>query len=545
MRIYFDTDDERAFVASLTQYALNPSGDSRREEDEDDPDAAAWDEQWEEHKRHMRELDEAEEQRPEVQAAIQANENRLRRFEAEAEAEQAKAEKVEARRREWARVQEKWRNALDRVTFGNESYAVDEWSLNLGIAIDGDDPREQKRLRQMVLKGNITSLLGRQLEGADLVRMRNRLLGTYDALPPPKVLWDRLHAEAAQERRWLVSGLWPWGHKPMLGGNKGAGKTPVVIDLVASLIIPGRKFLNYFEVPEMSDEDFGAGIWLINAETPAEDMDGALSRELAGYSNIGEDYVHVEHLQEDFGGPHMFDLTNPEIYALWFDRLNECTVCDGDDNQPPFVVIVDGLTAILGGSTSRYGEWYAKFRELMYALDIPNALVTVHNTMAGGHPMGGVEAAAGADGVWRYSSDNQDNPFSKRRFSAAPRFLPFAVPPSLVTMGDDERLTLHPKDRSRKSSSSSSSSSSSPDETSGADDSAQEPAAPITELVLAYVRGCNALGNGPTLTQVRSNVAARNVDVDAVVVALVKENELEERARPQRGGGKSYWVIGS
>jgi AAA domain len=465
------------------------------------------------------------------------------------EAERAEREKAEAeiREREAEKRQHEelveqilanWRSAPDRITYGGRSYAVEQWYDNRESAEEKQQQQRLDFLLKMAKKGTITNRRGQQLEGPALDRMRVRLLGTYDSIPGSQHL---MSASPSSERRWLIPGLWPWGTIPMLGGNKGAGKTKLVTDLVIPLIVPGRKFLNRFEVPEVPDKDFGSGLWLVNAETPTEDLDGALRPELdhrvegSGGSFWPAEFVHVEHL-ELLGGPQMFDLTDPKIYDLWFNRLIECSMCDGEDDQPPFVVIVDGLTAILGGSTSRYGEWYAKFRLLMRSLDIPNALVVVHNTMAGGHPMGGVEAAAGADGVWTYSSDNPDDPFSKRRFSVRPRIGGVAIPPTQVTLDSDGRLTLKSKQTKVDSPATPTESPSAETETT----EAIEPTA--AELVLDYVQRCNANGYGPTQRQVRENVAARDSEVDAATSELVENDKLEVRPRVGRGGGKSYWV---
>ncbi len=471
---------------------------------------------------------EAEQKKREAAAAV------------EWEAHRAEREQAEAEQRENDRIEAEWRQAPDRINLGRQSYAVRQWRLLVEDAARTGSSRGLEGLLEMALKGVITDRRGRRLDGAALDRMRHRLLGTYDHLPQSRVFADRLGVGSTPDRRWLITGLLPWGTYPMLGGNPKAGKTTLVVDLVPSLIVPGRKFLDYFEVPEVPEEDFGAGLWLINAETPAEDLDGALRREL-GHLIDGtwypSEFVHVEHLQEDLGGPRMFDLTDPTVYDMWFHRLTECSVCDGSDFAPPFMLILDGLTAVLDGSTARYGEWYSKFRQLMHAVDIPNALAVGHNVMSGEHLMGGVESMAGPDGLMTYSSVNPDDPVSKRRFSVRPRLGGVAIPPTEVTISDDGRLRWNPKGKGRSP-------------TVPSDQLAPQPSAPLEparttrDLVVEYVRGCNALGHGPSLTEVRANVPGRNPEVDQAVNDLVREGVLEVRARKQRGGGHAYWLRG-
>jgi hypothetical protein len=492
-----------------------------------------------EREKHRAEREEAERAEREKSEALDREIKEIRERQ-RAEREKAEADE-QAEKQRVAQILEEWRRMPDRITLGRQSYAVEQWRL-LRDAAQADGSRRLEDLLEMAQEGTITDRRGQRLEGAALDRMRHRLLMTYDELPQSRVFWDRLRAaRSTPDRRWLIPSLWPWGHIPMFGGNKGAGKTTVVADLVPSLIVPGRKFLNHFEVPEVPEEDFGAGVWLINAETPAEDLDEALKPGLSYRFESGEwasEYVHVEHLQEDFGGPQMFDLTNSEIYELWFNRLIECSVCDGEDDHPPFALIVDGLTAILGGSTARYGEWYAKFRQLMRALDIPNALAVVHNTMAGGHPMGGVEAAAGADGLWTYSSDDPDSPFSKRRFSISPRLGGVALPPTPIIF-EGGRLTLKPKKATAAE----------PPhlvEVAGPVEAAvtePETFEPTTaDLVLEYIVRCNGQGQGPSVRQIRENVPGRSPEIDAAIAQLAKAGKLIEEKRAGRGGGKAYWV---
>jgi AAA domain len=297
-------------------------------------------------------------------------------------------------------------------------------------------PERRARLDLAVAEGEILGLDGKPLTGRVLQRVRDRLLGTYDGLPKATLASDR---RAPAERRMLIPGLWPWDTIPMFGGNPKAGKTTLAVDLVHSLVVPGHRFLSHFGAVELTEDELGRGVWLINAETPREDLEQVLLPALdvgvvGGHSAL--DAVTVAHL-EDMGGAQSFDLTDPATYERWAHELVDCWECEGLDDWTPVVVIVDGLTAILhaaGKGIEEYGQWYAAFRRLMHELDVPNALVVAHNTLAGGHLMGGVEAQAGADALWVYSSDNPDNPTSTRRFSVVPRLGGVPIPPMEVRL---------------------------------------------------------------------------------------------------------------
>lgn len=301
---------------------------------------------------------------------------------------------------------------------------------------------------EMVGEGTILGRDDEPLTGAALERVRARLLGRYADLPRPAAFSASRRTSEAQ--RWLIPGLWPWGTIPMLGGNPKAGKTTLVVDLVASLAVPGRRFLGGFEAAQMTEEEREQGIWLINAETSALALEEALRPDLdvdvvhQGHTFAASQGLNIDHLEE-FGGAQMFDVTDPGTYEWWAHRLIDCEWCDGsDDFPPPIVVIVDGLTAILqaaGKGVEAYGQWYAAFRRLMREVDVPNALVVGHSTLVGSHLMGGVEAQAGADGLWTYSSDNADDPGSKRRFGVRPRMGGVAVVPTEVRMVEG-RLVL-------------------------------------------------------------------------------------------------------
>ncbi|HEU5025240.1 MAG TPA: AAA family ATPase [Spirillospora sp.] len=300
---------------------------------------------------------------------------------------------------------------------------------------------------ELIREGALTRDDGTPITGRPAQRVRDRLLGTYDHLPR----WGDRDRRDEAPRRMLIPGLWPWGHIPVLGGNAKAGKTTIVADLAKALVLPGYRFLGHFDPvegleypnPDRDDEDDvpppdrnrGRGVVLINAETPRDDMEAAVGTD-RGWGSFTPDALRVAHL-EDMGGASWFDVTDPEKYDRWAHELTACEECDGSDELPPFAVIVDGVTAILGGDMNRYGEWYAAFRRLLREIDVPNGLAVFHNTMSGGHPMGGVGSQTGADGLWRYSSGDSDDPASSRWFSVNPRLGGVPIRPTKVVLSEE------------------------------------------------------------------------------------------------------------
>ena len=255
--------------------------------------------------------------------------------------------------------------------------------------------------------------------------------------------WRR-RGEAADGGRWVIPGLWRWGHIPQLTGQPKVGKTTAVVDLTASLLIPGRRFLDHFDSAGLTQDDRERGIWLINAETPPDDLNAELTDAFEGVPEEVCELLDVKHLQKE-GGAATFDLTEPELFDQWAYNLTSCWECDRSDDWTPSVVIVDGLTAILaaaGKGVEHYSLWYAKFRSLMTELRVPNALVVGHSTLTGNHSMGGTEALAGPDGLWTYASDNVDNPRATRRFSVTPRMGGAVVPPLRVVRNESGRLVV-------------------------------------------------------------------------------------------------------
>ncbi|WP_345801936.1 AAA family ATPase [Microbacterium sp. AZCO] len=244
------------------------------------------------------------------------------------------------------------------------------------------------------------------------------------------------HLSGSEGRRFLIEDLWPWGTYPMIGGAYKAGKTTLVADLVASLLVPERPFLGRFGVT-LTEEERQRGIVVINAETPAEDFENAL---LAAGIDPHEMFLNVYHLDE-LGGPGQFDLTNPANFDEWEREFVQCNDCWGEDFWTPAVVIVDGVTAILGGP-DRYGEWYGAFKRLMKSADIPNAIATGHNAAGTRHLFNATAAMAGPDGVWSYTTARPDDPKSRRDLSVLARVGGVAMPETRVRVDDEGRLTI-------------------------------------------------------------------------------------------------------
>jgi hypothetical protein len=282
--------------------------------------------------------------------------------------------------------------------------------------------------------GRFLSPDGSVMPEANARRLRHRILGTYGFHALSR---DRVQVPPG---RWLIPGLWRWGHIPMLAGNPKAGKTSLLIEMTAALLIPGYRFLGTFEPAELTDDERERGVWLFNAETPAGDFNEGL--EAVGLS-LDDERLHVVHLEFEGGEASALDLTDPEHYARWEFDLIQCWECQGEDDQAPIAVLVDGLTAILSNDMTRYGTWYHEFRSLMRSLDVPNAIASGHATQAGGHLMGGVEAQAQADGLWTYSSMSADDTTSKRYFSVRPRLGGAAVPRTQIVMEDGRLLAKH------------------------------------------------------------------------------------------------------
>ena len=405
---------------------------------------------------------------------------------------------------------------MTTVTFTREgratTHTLDEW-YDLWM-VSSDHQRDQ--MREWASEAEVTSDDGTPLTGATLFRMRQRLvsrcvssglaLGSPVAKPKPP-------------QRPLIPGLMQYGTIPTLGGPPKVGKTTLLVNLTAALVVPGFRFLDYFEPVELTDEERESGVWLINAETPPVALEAELK---ALIPEEHRRYLHVWHLETE-GGAGTFDLTDPDLYDEWMLRLTSCEDCDGSDDWGPMAVLVDGMTAFLaasGKSTSAYGLWYAQFRRLMREVGTPNAIASGHNVMRGGHLMGGVEASAPGDGLWSYDLGKG----GARVFSVRPRLGGPEVPKMRVTMHEG-RLVVKAK----------------PKQVEPVERSA--PAVPMRERVLAYVAERNAEGVGPSQRGVRAAVEGDNKAVDTALADLVREGVLMTKPRAGRGGGMAYWAV--
>lgn len=313
-------------------------------------------------------------------------------------------------------------------------YDYDDWSEREGV-----DPDIQAARDQIIREGVLLLPSGEPMPEREARWTRGMLLGEASGwLRVPEGL-KRL--SGPEGRRHLIEGLWPWGTYPMIAGTYKAGKTTLIADLVASLLVPGRPFLGRFPVTLTQDER-DRGIIVINAETPAEDFENAL---LEAGVDPDDPRVNVYHLDE-LGGPGLFDLRDPSAFDAWESEVFQCIECNEGVFWTPAAVVADGLSAILGGPEG-YGEWYAAFKRLMKATDIPNAIVTGHTAAGSTHLYDATRAMAGPDGVWSYTTDRPDDPSSPRFFQVLARKGGTSVPRTRIRVGEDGLLVADPPKR--------------------------------------------------------------------------------------------------
>lgn len=405
---------------------------------------------------------------------------------------------------------------MTTVTFTREGRSITQTLEEWNDQWDSSSDHERERMTALARDAQVALPDGTPLSGATLFRMRQRLIDRHvrGVLPLGSPL-----ATTKPPARPLIPGLWQWGTIPTLGGPPKVGKTTLLVDLAAALLVPGHRFLDHFDPVDLTEDERLGGVWLINAETPPV----ALEEELRAL--IPDEHLlrlHVWHLETE-GGAGTFDLTDPDLYEEWLLRLTNCEDCDGSDDWGPTAVLADGMTAFLaasGKTTAATGLWYAAFRRLVREVGTPNALATGHNVMRGGHLMGGVEASAPGDGLWSYDTGKA----GARVFSVKPRMGGPAVPPLRVTMSEG-RLVAKAKSEKAKP--------------------RQEKPLPVSvrERVLAYVKERNAEGVGPSQRAVREAVAGDNRSIDAALSGLVLEGVLASKVREGRGGGVAYWVV--
>lgn len=300
--------------------------------------------------------------------------------------------------------------------------------------------------RRIIEGGVYTSAGGDRIDGRARQRVVDRLLGVYDSLP---TIIDPT-AEEHQTRAY-IPGLWFFDTMPALVGPKGWGKTKLVCQFCAALIIPGRRFLGYFEPMELTHEERRRDVWLIVPETRVGAIHDALL--LAGLVFTYRDGIPcyaskelglaggvliVQHLQ---GRASEFDLTDEAKRVWWADYLVEYT----NRPEPPIALVVDGITAILRNDTGRYGSFTSALGSLRVDAGIPNVLGVLHSPMGVriDTPMNGIESMGEWDGMWLASAGAFPvRPSTSRTFYALPREGDPDVPERRIVMGDDGMLQL-------------------------------------------------------------------------------------------------------
>lgn len=383
----------------------------------------------------------------------------------------------------------------------------------------------------------------KQSEGASItarVRLQKALLGEQYANS-----WEVSRRSETMERRWIIPRLWEWAICPVLYGQKGAGKTTIVIDLLASLLIPDHKFLGLYEVLPLDPDDSleWPMIVVINTEVSRAAYEEELVR--AGL-DPGDPRLRVYHLRER-GGPQAFDLTDLAKFEEWVAEVAYCEDCaeSGEASATPTVLICDNMTTALDAAgkdtEGDAAHWYHQFRRLMAVNNIPNGLVVAHAYATVKKSISGYKSMTGNDGSWFYMRDDATDPRAAREFSSDPRLVPDPLPPAKVQL-DSAGLPKAVKGKS---------SASEPEDEDLAVIDLSEPARKVLlpdevrEAVLAYVARCNDQGFGPSTTQVREAVPGDNRAIDAALESLLQSGDLEARKRAGRGGGFAYWLAKS
>lgn len=305
--------------------------------------------------------------------------------------------------------------------------------------------------QERVLAEGVVREDGEVLTGKKRQRIVDRLLGKYDNLPE---VFDPSLPEWAV--RPYIPGLMNFGTVPALVGPKGWGKTKFLCSLGVALVIPGHRLLGYFDPVELAEEERSRDVWLLNAEThPGVLHEELLATGLAfGYRDGVPCYFYdpegtgeplprhgvliVEQLT--MTSATKFDLTDEAGYEAWAIRLTEFI-----NRVPPLMVIADGVTAMLGNSTTRYGVWTSKFKDLLRECGIPNGLGVLHSPMGvnTNTPMNGIESMGQWDGMWIASSPQFPiRPTDKRYFETLPRLGDSRVPTREVVIDEEGLLQL-------------------------------------------------------------------------------------------------------
>lgn len=375
-------------------------------------------------------------------------------------------------------------------------------------------PEEGRLMDEWARDGVLSDSEGQPLDVTLELRIRDRLL--FPEMETRTFFQQLRDHRASGGTRFLVPGLWPWGAYSQLGGPPKAGKTALVAELCASLLVPEHRFLGHFDPATLTEEEREMGVVLVNTE-----MDPGPVLDALAEAGVPEDaHLLPIHLREE-GGARQFDLTDEGLYREWVHRLIWCEECDGSDEYPPVVVIVDNLTAVLQDVSrplEAYGELHGKFAQLMREIGCPNGLAVVHNTLAGGHAMGGVTGSNRPDGLWNYWSDNPDDPAARRWFSVVPRLGGQAVPRSQVVQ-EEGRLRLM----------------------------VDEGAAPVvTEAVLDYAaqvrERLDQAGDAGLLRKQVTGEGREGGLRRAALDALIQSGEVVTRPEPGRGNPRRCWL---
>ena len=415
-----------------------------------------------------------------------------------------------------------------RVTYKGQTYAPFNHE-NVAHEFHSLSPENQEVLRKALAKGEILDEYGDRLGAVERRRRIADYLGTYDHLPGVGE-----HPEIGPAR-WLIPGAFRWGSILMLGGPPKAGKSTLGVNLLAAVMNgpwEGTKFLDYFDVTSVTRSDLShRDVWYINAENPPDALEEAmLAVDLGPWlENDSDSGLIVEHL-EYLGGAGSFDLTDQYNYEQWEYRIGT------NESEPPLLMILDGLTAVLGGSTARYGEWFAKLRDLAKSLKIPNVLVIAHSTLEGSHLMGGVEAQAGSDGNWNLQRTKNGT----RIFSIDARM-------GGVSLGGLP-VRLDP-DGAMRAGANRPAAAASPSNLGGIADhhggaapvqAANFPKRNLKVEVLKAVMDFDAAGVQPSGSKIRNAVQGRHDDIDAALTALVDSGQIVKVKATGRSGGGGF-----
>jgi hypothetical protein len=325
-------------------------------------------------------------------------------------------------------------------------------SGRVSVRYDGDefdpDALVDADFRRRVIEHGEIFVDGKAVTKGRAARIRMSLLEET----APLRLWP---SEPYQVGRELIPGLWRWGTIAMLGGQYKAGKSTLVADLCAALVIPGRLFLDQFGPVQWGERE-GDAIWLINAENPRDDLHEALlatgleyhdDGDVPCYSAEGSDIILIVVHLDDESGPESFDLREPANTDLWNYHMSLCPCGPGFEPPPPLAVIADGVTAMIGSAENEgYGQWFAGFKLLLRMLGTSNGLAVGHTEGSGKHLKRGTASAAGPDALWTYWSADPDNADAARWFKVQPRLGGPKVDVGRVVINAEGRLRYVPPD---------------------------------------------------------------------------------------------------